>query len=578
MRALLRLLGLLRPWVWWMSLAAAIGFFTVGAGIGLMMAGGWLISAAALMPPLFSLQVYIVGVRFFGVSRAAARYAERLITHQVTFEVLTGVRVWLFRALEPQAPALLMDHASGDLLGRLVGDVEALEQIFARAVAPPMIFALVLLLVTGLFSLWDPAIGLALAGLLLLGGVVVPLLTRAITRPLGRRAVALRAELDTRLVDGLRGQAELIAFGREAEHRARTAAVSEELIGVQRAMGRVEATQAALITGLATLGAAWSLWVGIPQVQSGEWQGMSLAAVILGGLAVYEAITPLPGAVAQLDRTLGSAERVFGLADAPPPVAPGGAALGEGHALEIRGLTHRYQDGPDVLSDLSIHLAPGRRVALVGESGAGKSTLANLLLRFWEYGEGQITLGGVDLRALDPDAVRSRFAVMGQRTVLFGRTVRANLLLGRPGASQEELEDAARRAGALALIEGLPQGWDTWLSEGGGGISGGERRRLALARALLSDAPIWLLDEPLAHLDAVTAATLHQAVLDATEGRSALLITHRLIGLEPLDEVIVLHQGRVVERGSPAELLAAGGWYARMLARQRQLEAVEALG
>lgn len=574
MSTLLRLLGLARPFWRWILLATALGVFTVAAGVGLMMSGGWLISAAALMPPLFSLQVYIVGVRFFGVSRAASRYAERLVTHQVTFALLTELRVWLFYKLEPQSPARLMDHTSGALLSTVVGDIEALEAAFARALAPTLIFFPFFFAAVGLFSLWDWRIGLGLGGFLLLGGIGIPLAARRLTRPLGQRASALKAELDQRIIEGILGHAELRVFGREAAHRARTAAISDDLLGLNAQIAGVEATQAAAHTALSVAAALVALWVGIPKVLSGDWQGMSLAAVVLGVLAAFEVITPLPAALAQLDRTLASAGRIFALADVTPPVPLTGEQASPG-AVEFRDLSFSYRPDAPVLQGLSLRLEPGKRVAILGDSGAGKSTIIQLLLRFWPYESGEIALGGRPLSALSPESVRRQYAVVCQRSVLLARSLRENLLLAKPDASEEALREALARAGLSEVLRRL--GLDTPLGEGGSGLSGGERRRLVLARALLQDAPIWLLDEPLAHLDAHTASALHHSLLDATKGKTALWITHRALGLEDMDAVIVLREGKIAEQGAPAALLQQGGLYADFRKQHAATEVVERL-
>ena len=570
-----RLLRLLRPHLLAMAGASFLGFLTVGSGVGLMTVAGWLIATAALQPHISVLSLAVLGVRVFGTFRGVFRYAERLLAHHVTFAVLARVRTWAFASLEPHAPAGLLDHRTGDLLGRVVGDVEALEEIFARAVHPPLVALITGVALWGLLGPFDVRIAGVLTAFLLVAGVVLPLSARWLTAPIGRQATAARAELDALLVDGLHGAADLAVFGRDLDHRARVDAAGDSLLDLQARLGRITAAQAAISGLLATLAGVGALGLGIPHVREGSWEGVSLAAVVLAVLAAFEATNPLPAALAHLDRALASARRVFELADAPLPVPVGGDAPPESSELVFTDLVHRYGDGPAALDGISLRVSEGSRVAIVGESGAGKSTLVSLLLRFWDWESGSLTLGGVDLRALDPEAVRQRLAVVPQRGVLFGRTVRENLQLARPGATDAELAEAVRQAAVLDVVEALPDGWGTWIGEHGTRLSGGERQRLAVARALLRDAPILLLDEPTAHLDAAAAAALHATLLRVSEGRTTVLITHRLLGLEAMDQVVVLGRGRVLEAGTATELLGRDGWFARTWRLQREVAAVE---
>ncbi len=569
---LLRLLGFLAPFTGWVALSVLLGAATITAGIGLMTTAAYLISAAALHPSIAVLEVAIVGVRFFGLTRGVFRYLERLVSHSVNFRLLAGLRVWLYRALERLAPAGLQTYRSGDLLSRAMADIETLEDFYVRAVAPPLT-ALLVVAGMGLFLRgFAPLLGNLALAFLLAGGAAWPLLGRALSRRPGRQVVATRARLHAALVDGIQGSADLLAFNREEEQKALIAELSGATIRAQRRMAWIGGLSSALGLLTSNLGMLAVLVAAIPLVRSGYLDGVYLAVVALGTLASFEAVLPLPQAAQTLEGSLHAARRLFELADASPAVSdpPQPAPLPTGNALEVRGLRFRYAAGEaPALDGVELRVEEGQCAALVGPSGAGKSTLINLLLRFWEFSEGEITLGGKDIRQFSQEELRGRMGVISQSTYLFDGTLRENLLLARPAASQEEIERAVRAAQLHETVAGLPQGYDTWIGEHGLRLSGGERQRLAIARAVLKDAPILLLDEPTSHLDALTEQAILRNLLALLPGRTALMVTHRLVGLEAMQAVYVMQNGRIVEGGTHTGLLNAGGLYRRMWESQQ---------
>ncbi|MGD8895613.1 MAG: thiol reductant ABC exporter subunit CydC [Acidobacteriota bacterium] len=580
-----RLLGLAAPERRGVGLAVLLQVLTVLAGVGLMGTSAWLISKAALHPSIAALQVAIVGVRFFGISRGVFRYLERLVSHDVTLRLLTRLRVRVYRALEPLAPARLVGFRSGDVLGRVLEDVSTLENLYVRLLGPSL-SALVIAAVVGavLLPLGAVLAVMALAGLGV-AGLLVPGLAARVGRDPGRRLVETRAELGAELIDGVQGVGEILAFGGEESHAARVAARGRTLVAEQDRLARASALGGSLVGLAADLSVVGVVTLAIPAVRGGDLDGVSLAVVALVTLAAFEGVAALPAAWQGLGATGAAARRLFEIIDRSPaveeprsPAEAGGRAerggtkapLRNAPLLELRGLCFTYPGAHrPALGGIDIRLGRGQRLAVVGASGSGKSTLAHLILRFWDVPDGSIWLRGRDVRSLPTDAVRGDVAFSAQRTHLFTGTVKDNLLLANPKASGEEIARVVDAAQLGALVSRLPRGLDTWIGEQGLQLSGGERQRLALGRALLRPASILLLDEPTAHLDAVTERSVLEEIVRAGDGRATLLITHRLVGLESFDEVLVLERGRVRERGRARELASRGGPFARMLALQR---------
>ncbi len=562
-----RLLRLAAPFAGWMALSAGLGLATIASGIGLMATSAFIIAKAALHPSIADLQVAIVGVRFFGIARGVFRYLERYVSHHVTFRLLAHLRVWFYRSLEPLAPARTMGYKSGDLLSRSVADIETLEHFYVRVIAPPLVAALVGISMATWLASYSVWLAMTLLACLAAAGLGVPLLTHWLSRGLGRRTVAVRAELHAALVDGVQGAADLLAFGQEERYQARVRALSQELADLQGHSARIGGLHAAL-TGLAmNLTVLAMLLVAVPLVSEGRLEGVYLALLVLAAIASFEAIAPLPLAVQYLENCLEAGRRLFEVVDAQPAVhdPPAPAPPPSDCSLLVENLNFRYRpDEPLALDGVRLFLPPGGCLAVVGPSGAGKSTLVALLLRFWEYETGRIVLGGRELRDYQPESLHRLMGVVAQDTHLFNATLRENLLVARPGATPSDLAQAIRQAQLEDFVQALPHGYDTWLGEGGLRLSGGERQRVAIARALLKDAPLLILDEATANLDPLTEREIMEAIRRLMAGRSTLIVTHRLVGLETVDEILVMQGGRVVERGRHHELTQTGEIYRHM--------------
>jgi ATP-binding cassette, subfamily C, bacterial CydC len=569
-----RLLGFLRPYQGWVLLSVLAGVATITSGIGLLGTSAYVITRAALHPSIADLQVAIVGVRFFGITRGLFRYLERLLSHSVNFRLLAELRGWFYQALEPLAPARLEQYQSGDLLGRAVGDIETLENFYVRAAAPTLT-AGVVTVGMGLFTAqFDLRLGLVLAGGLLISGLALPVLANRLGQRPGRRWVQERARLSAALVDSIQGMSDLLAFGQSDACLKQIQALSERSGEAQMRLawvGGISNSLSLLATNLTLLAV---LAIAIPLVSGGQLEGVLLAVVALLVLSSFEAVSPLPQVGQQMETSLAAARRLLALVDAEPeikqPVNPLPAPSCVN--IKIQGLRFRYApDLPFALNGIDLDLPIGKHVALVGMSGAGKTTLIHLLLRFREFQQGCILLDGKDIRSYRAEEVRRCMGVVSQSTYLFSATIRQNLRMGRVDASPAELERVIRQAGLESWLAGLPDGLDTWVGENGWQMSGGERQRLAVARALLQDTPLVILDEPVSHLDSITAQYVIDELRSSLQGKSLLLITHQIRDLEAMDEILVLRDGQVAERGTHSGLMALGGEYAQMWRLQNRV-------
>ncbi|MGC4999502.1 thiol reductant ABC exporter subunit CydD [Streptomyces sp. DT195] len=561
--------------------ALLLGSLALGCAVGLMATSGWLISRASQQPPVLYLLVAVTATRFFGIGRAVFRYSERLVSHDAVLRMLADTRVAVYKRLERLAPAGLRGTRRGDLLTRLVADVDAFQDYWLRWLLPTGVAVVVSAASVGFTAWLLPEAGLALAAGLLLAGVGVPLVTAAVARRTERRLAPARGVLATRVTDLLTGTAELTVAGALPPRTAATRQADGVLTRIaSRAAGATALGDGltALISGLTVTVAAL---LGAQAAAGGRIHGVVVAVVVLTPLAAFEAVLGLPLAVRYRQRVARSAERVYEVLDAPEPVHEPEhprEAPASPFPLVVKDLTARYEDQHrDALDGLDLTLDRGRRIAVVGPSGSGKTTLAQVLLRFLDPGSGTYTLAGVPADEMDGDDVRRLVGLCAQDAHLFDSTVRENLLLARKDATEDELRDVLLRARLLDWVDGLPEGLDTHVGEHGARLSGGQRQRLALARALLADFPVLVLDEPAEHLDLPTADALTEDLLAATEGRTTLLITHRLAGLAAVDEVLVLDAGRVVQRGPYAELVTVDGPLAAMARREAEAESLVVL-
>jgi ATP-binding cassette, subfamily C, bacterial CydC len=557
------MIALARPRGVRFAVGVLAGAAATAAGVALLVVAAWLIATAATSPPLTALSVAVVATRALGVARGVARYVERVVTHDAALRTLSDVRARVYERLAHTEP--VHRFRAGDLVTRLVSDTDATQDLLVRGLTPPLAALVAGAGVVAVSTALLVPGGFLLAAGLLLGGVAVPLAAAAAGRGPGRRRAASRAALSTALVDALHGAPDLVAYGAMPAALARVDAADAELTRVERrdaGLLGLGAGASALLAGLTLWG---TLLLGVAAVEDGMLAPVPLAVLVLTALAAFEIVAPLPGAAARLGTVRAAGARLFDVLDTPPALTPRATAspAPAGDGLRIRGLRVRY--GPDeswALDGIDLDVPPGRRIAVVGASGSGKSTLAAVLFRFRNPDAGTVHLDGADVTTLPADTVRARVTGMPQDPHLFASTVRENLRLARPDASDADLRAALARVGLdPALL-------DTDAGAHGARLSGGMRRRLALARALVVTAideagPLLVLDEPTTHLDHETRTAVLDDLLTATAGRSLILITHDLEALDRLDEVVVLANGRVQQRGTDAELRRRPGWYRR---------------
>jgi ATP-binding cassette subfamily C protein CydC len=429
----------------------------------------------------------------------------------------------------------------------------------------------------------DPRLAALLIGFFLLLGLILPILAQTMSQRPGSEVIAQRAALNIQVVDGIQGMADILAFGAMRDRLALIAGSGKSYGDSQTRLARINGVNSGLSTFVSNF-ALWAvLFLCIPLVSAGKLNGVLLASMALITLSAFEAVTPLPLAAQMWVSSREAARRLFEVVDTKPAVSdqPSASREKEGITsceLDVNDLSFMYPNqAVPALQHITFKLQAGKSVAMVGPSGAGKSTLANLILRFWDYESGDIRLGGESLKTYAPDTVREQIAYVSQNTYFFNTTLYENLRMARRRVTREEVVSAARAAQIHDFIVGLPKGYDTLIGEQGLRLSGGERQRLAIARMILKDAPILILDEPTANLDPLTERQVLETLFALLRRKTSLLITHRLVGLENLDEILVLDHGQIIERGSQSQLLKQGGMYCRLLDLQNRILAASSV-
>ncbi|MNB86354.1 putative multidrug resistance ABC transporter ATP-binding/permease protein YheH [compost metagenome] len=566
MRALLPYLALYKRHKWMLTLGIVLAIVTLLASIGLLTLSGWFLSASAVagVAGLYSFNYMLpaAGVRGTAIARTAGRYFERLVSHDATFRVLQHLRIFTFSKLLPLSPAGLARFRQGELLNRVVADVDTLDHLYLRVISPLVGAFVVIVTVTLGLCVLDVPIALTLGGIMLLTLLLLPPLFYRAGKSTGENLTRLRGDYRQQLTSWLQGQAELTIFGASRRYRARMESTELSWHEAQRRQSELTALSQALMMLIGGIAVIAMLWMASGGVGGNTQPGALIALFVFCALAAFEALAPVTGAFQHLGQVIASAVRITQITEQEPEVqfTSRQDAAPESVAVQIKEVTFAY-DGlaQNALDGISLTVPAGQHVAILGRTGCGKSTLLQLLTRAWDPRLGEILFNDTALTDFSEPALRKAISVVPQRVHLFSATLRDNLLLASPNASDSELGAMLEQVGLQKLLEG--DGLNEWLGEGGRQLSGGELRRLAVARALLHDAPLMLLDEPTEGLDATTESQILDLLAQVMKNKTVLMVTHRLRGLANFDQIIVMDNGHIIEQGSHAELLAKQGRY-----------------
>jgi ATP-binding cassette subfamily C protein CydC len=560
-------IGFLKDYRYRFILAIVLATATLLAGIGLMASSGYLISKAALRPMIVDLFVVTAAVRFFGISRAVLRYFERVVAHDLTFRILLSIRIWFFNRVSERPMIWLMGRRPGDLLANVLADIETLQNAYLRLIAPSIVTLLVSLVTCGLLWFFDPIIALSTLIFLAINGFLYSWMVQKISRGRGIMEVEAKAQLKTSLVDNLNGLAEVLWLGKSEATLKEFSSLQNKLDTIQKKHAKVSGLNEGMNHFAAHLGMFASMMLTIPLVLSGDLEGPMLALVAFGVLSSFEAVQSLAGAMQYKEKTQTAFTRLVSLNH--PVNQPGTSALLKfpaSYDLKFENVRFAYREEQVLLQDLTFNISEGTKTAIVGPSGSGKSTLVNLLLRLWEPDSGKITFGGKAISKYPVDQLRLQFAVAAQDAYIFSRSIRENLEIAKPTASQDECDRVLTRVGLEGFASGHPNHLDFKRVVR---LSGGEKQLLSLARTMLNeDARIWIFDEPSANLDRTSERKIMNRIWSNLGHRTLIMITHRLVDMDKMDQIIVMDKGKIIESGTHTELLAAGQFYAKMVEQQ----------
>ncbi|TKV20836.1 cysteine/glutathione ABC transporter ATP-binding protein/permease CydC [Citrobacter sp. TBCS-14] len=566
MRALLPYLTLYKRHKWMLTLGIILAIITLIASIGLLTLSGWFLSASAVVGVTgiysFNYMLPAAGVRGAAITRTAGRYFERLVSHDATFRVLQHLRIYTFSKLLPLSPAGLARYGQGELLNRIVADVDTLDHLYLRVISPLVGAFVVIMVVTLGLSVLDLTLAITLGGIMLLTLFILPPLFYQAGKRTGQNLTHLRGQYRQQLTSWLQGQAELTIFGASVRYRAQMEATELQWHEAQRRQSELTALSQALMLLIGALAVIVMLWMASGGVGGNTQPGALIALFVFCALAAFEALAPVTGAFQHLGQVIASALRITELTEQKPEVTfpDAGSTVSEPITLTLRDVCFSYPgQAQNALDTLSLQAKPGEHVAILGRTGCGKSTLLQLLTRAWNPQHGEILFNDRPISTLSESTLRQSISVVPQRVHLFSATLRDNLLLAAPQASDDALSEILCRVGLEKLLE--DDGLNAWLGEGGRQLSGGELRRLAIARAVLHDAPLMLLDEPTEGLDATTESQMLELISDVMRDKTVLMVTHRLRGLSRFNQIIVMDNGHIIEQGNHADLLARQGRY-----------------
>lgn len=568
MNNLLPFLRLFSRHPWRLGLGIILAIITLLASIGLLTLSGWFLAASSLAGVAglytFNYMLPAAGVRGAAITRTAARYFERLVSHDATFRVLQHLRVFTFSKLIALSPEQLARFRQGELLNRFVSDVDTLDHLYLRVISPLIGAAVVIVVVTCGLALLDVPLALLLGGIMLMTLLLMPPLFWRLGTSAGHQIAQHQASWRMQLTHWITGLSELKIYGAAQRWRDQLDTEEHQWQQAQRRQHRLQALAQSLLLVISGATVTLLLWISANGVGGNSSPGAFIALFVFCGLAAFEALAPVAGAFLPLSQVTSAAKRVQEIIEQPAVIRFPKAKISSpsGISLKMENVSFSYPQRPEaVLQHFSLSLNAGEHLALLGPTGCGKSSLLALITRGWEAQQGSISLNDSDLAAWDEASLRSRISVVTQRVHLFSQTLRDNLLLAK-SASDEQLVDALNKVGLAHLAE-HNEGLNAWMGDGGRPLSGGELRRLAIARALLHDGDLWLLDEPTEGLDASTEQQILSLLQYVTRGKTLIMVTHRLSGLDAMDRICVMDQGQIIESGSHAELISKAGRYWR---------------
>ncbi|CDT97780.1 ATP-binding/permease protein cydC [Vibrio coralliirubri] len=566
MRDLLPYLKLYKKHWFGLSLGMLLAFATLSASIGLLTLSGWFISASAVAGLTIARETFNYmlpggGVRGLAMSRTAGRWGERVVSHNATFKLLTDLRIFFFKKLAPLIPGRISNLRDADLLNRLVADVDAMDHVYLRLVSPVTVGVFGIFFLT-LFLMWfDSSLGLILGSILLVMLLVWPILFYKLGKRNGGELTQNKADLRVTTLDWIEGYSELTLFGAEERYRNAILETQHKLMANQFVNANLTGMASAALMLFNGLTLVLMLWLAADGV-GGNAPDPFIALMAFATMASFELLMPIAGAFQHLGQTLSSARRLNEVILSEPEVQFAEEKLDINKPLDITfsNVTFNYPDSErNVLNAVDLTIPATNKVAIVGQTGSGKSTLIQLLTRYWDPKKGYISIAGIELTQWNESQLRESISVVSQRVDILNGTLRDNLLIARPEATDDHLANILKDVGLEKLLEN--NALDSWLGDGGRQLSGGEKRRIGIARAILHDAPILLLDEPTEGLDKQTEQSIMTLFEKHFEGKTVIFITHRLIGLESMDSIVLIEQGEIVENGSHEKLLNEEGRY-----------------
>ncbi|MBD2784273.1 cysteine/glutathione ABC transporter ATP-binding protein/permease CydC [Xenorhabdus sp. DI] len=580
MRVLLPFLALYRRHGFLISLGMVLAIVTLLASIGLLTLSGWFLAGTALAGfaglYTFNYMLPAAGVRGATIFRTAGRYGERLVSHDATFRVLAHLRVFAFQKILPLSPGGIARFRQGELLNRIVADVETLDHLYLRVISPVLAALAVIVVLTFGLGFLDMTLAYTIGGIMLGLLLILPCVFYHAGKPYGRDITLQRSQYRTLLTSTLQGQAELSVFGALKRFRQSMTEIENNWLKSQQKQANLTGSSQAIMifsTGMTVTLILWLAAAGVGEHGVGDHNqaGALIALFVFCTLAAFEALGPVTVAFQHMGQVISSATRVSQLMHQKPEVtfpAHGPQANGE-LSLEIKNVDFTYPGQPlPVLKNISLSLTSGEHIALLGKTGCGKSTLLQLLTRAWDINSGEIQLNQHPISHYDEATLRSMMSVVPQRIHVFSQTLRENLLLAKPDANDDELTTVLQQVGLGYLLD-TEKKLNCWMGEGGRQLSGGEQRRLGIARALLHNAPLMLLDEPTEGLDADTEQQILSLLHHRCQHKTLIIVTHRLTGLQYMDRICVMDGGCIIEQGKHTALLAQQGRYYQFYQRQQ---------